>query len=161
MRSSLMCRLLLTPYSSKPLPHSEQNSRCSNVPEPLSASCTLTRSCPALTDQADFGILVVMPNGPPVNFCDRSTLSSILQFTNMPFASTSSHWCPYLAISTMAQAGPCFLVCIIQSNLISDFCTVATTRINHLASHFGEICFRGACSPTVEVRSCVPEYELV
>lgn len=27
-----------TPYSSSPLPHSEQNSRCKTVPEPLSAS---------------------------------------------------------------------------------------------------------------------------
>lgn len=65
-----------TPYSSKPLPHSEQNSLCKIVPEPLSASWTLTNSCPCLTDQADFGIFVVIPNGPPVNFCNTLSESS-------------------------------------------------------------------------------------
>ena len=60
--------VLHTPNSNNPLPQTPQNSRCSNTPDPLSASCTLTCFSPSVILNEERGILVVMPKGPPVNF---------------------------------------------------------------------------------------------
>ena len=57
-----------TPYSSIPLPHVEQNSRYSVVPEPLSLTCSFV--LPAVTLKAPTGILAVRPNSVPKKRCE-------------------------------------------------------------------------------------------